>query len=881
MSHRVFGSASEVEAAKNTLMAFLSYPQEIHATAYSRSSSQDVATYFPATLRDCDHCNSTLNEKMFTQVAKTLLPDGGDQLRTRQVLENAKLLLETTDSNMAIFWCLAYQAFLTGTALEVFPAAFKFVIYARVPNRVAKAFGTSAYLATVKVLEATEEWGNLASDQPARERRKIAAYREETRRAIEAPVHDLAAEVFSLAGGLIPIITQRILLVSSEAEAEIWFEAVSNRGLLRTQDWCEIIDTWKRKKQRLPADLKSKILSNFSSSPRSPYFLRSILSYCDRLDDAEFAGAAAQALADNPDFTTPAELQAIYEYSLESRTFQALNVVEKSPRLLVKVDLQTLDWLYERRLLRPNLSSSLSKIAYAIRRNPSNSNYFGLIQAIEPLDGVLSDQLAGEVREATRKYLTSKKMDAAPRTKSALALLFLGIFIKHPEIENALLPVLQDAIGEDSTRAILEMAELLQSQSLTTLELWELVDKNRRFKEFALLPIQFCTRSQLSARLANVIRDYFLKILQEEVHLPSILFESFLLSVVSSLDKDTDLPAYLEDVLDLPAGIRINELNRVLLASLRSGQNLPVTQRIIDVLESRGIPLSSETKHQLLLQRANEGSLLDYGVLEGPQAEYWSQLAVIFDDVVHEINQPLLALGLSIETLKNTVSDDNLRASKAIAALDDARKLLATRIIHYQALAGEGNTSIWIKIDDLIRGVLKDLEPQAQSAKVKLSFETSRLRQEAFAYGPPFQLKTAIRNLVKNSIAAFTSENPNRSVVVSLFRLRAFSSQVMISIEDTGPGIPEEEQSKIFQRGFTTKAGRGLGLGLSLSSSVINSMGGTLKLDKTSPSGSVFLIVLPVSEGPVDLGATIHEDLPELDDTSQDDDDSSRNNEGY
>jgi signal transduction histidine kinase len=72
-------------------------------------------------------------------------------------------------------------------------------------------------------------------------------------------------------------------------------------------------------------------------------------------------------------------------------------------------------------------------------------------------------------------------------------------------------------------------------------------------------------------------------------------------------------------------------------------------------------------------------------------------------------------------------------------------------------------------------------------------------------------------------------------------------AEVLISVRDNGPGIPQKILDKIFQPFFTTKpTGQGTGLGLSLSYDIVKAHGGELKVETKEGEGSEFTISLPV-----------------------------------
>ena len=87
------------------------------------------------------------------------------------------------------------------------------------------------------------------------------------------------------------------------------------------------------------------------------------------------------------------------------------------------------------------------------------------------------------------------------------------------------------------------------------------------------------------------------------------------------------------------------------------------------------------------------------------------------------------------------------------------------------------------------------------------------------------------------------------------------NEQVHVSIIDTGPGIPEDVQQRIFGLHFTTKQGRvqfGLGMGLSICRQIVTRHGGSIELD-SRPGRTCFKVILPVRQ-PVG-GETARADL--------------------
>ncbi len=104
------------------------------------------------------------------------------------------------------------------------------------------------------------------------------------------------------------------------------------------------------------------------------------------------------------------------------------------------------------------------------------------------------------------------------------------------------------------------------------------------------------------------------------------------------------------------------------------------------------------------------------------------------------------------------------------------------------------------------------------------------------------QLQQVFINMVDNAIDAI-----NKDGVIRL-TTKGQDKGVLISIADTGPGMPEELQKKIFDPFFTTKLiGKGTGLGLSTSYDIVEKLGGRLTVKSELGKGTTFYIALPPS----------------------------------
>ncbi|HZC34783.1 MAG TPA: ATP-binding protein, partial [Chthoniobacterales bacterium] len=105
------------------------------------------------------------------------------------------------------------------------------------------------------------------------------------------------------------------------------------------------------------------------------------------------------------------------------------------------------------------------------------------------------------------------------------------------------------------------------------------------------------------------------------------------------------------------------------------------------------------------------------------------------------------------------------------------------------------------------------------------------------------QLQQVLMNLMINGIDAMKDGDGTRELAVK--SQRAENEQLMVSISDTGVGLPPQQGEKIFNAFFTTKP-HGTGMGLRISRSIIESHGGRLWATDNSPQGASFHITLPI-----------------------------------
>jgi signal transduction histidine kinase len=147
-----------------------------------------------------------------------------------------------------------------------------------------------------------------------------------------------------------------------------------------------------------------------------------------------------------------------------------------------------------------------------------------------------------------------------------------------------------------------------------------------------------------------------------------------------------------------------------------------------------------------------------------------------------------------------------------------------------------------VDVNDVISGVFKILAPLATARDIKLSSTLTQKR--IWVKGDRIQLEQVLLNLVANGIDAISAA-PNGVREISC-RSWASDGSALLSIRDTGPGIPPGQREQLFEPFFTTKQD-GMGMGLCIARTIVEAHGGQISAESRF-SGAVFHIRLPITK---------------------------------
>ena len=214
--------------------------------------------------------------------------------------------------------------------------------------------------------------------------------------------------------------------------------------------------------------------------------------------------------------------------------------------------------------------------------------------------------------------------------------------------------------------------------------------------------------------------------------------------------------------------------------------------------------------------------------------------------IAHEVNQPLGTILTNTETAELILSSPEPNLSEVKEILADIRRddIRASEVIHRMRgfLRRAPFEDKAIDLNDTMRKVFDFLSVQASARNVALYLEPSG--QPLQVRGDQVQLQQVIMNLVVNSMDAM-AEIPNGRTVIGRTEMNGGSSAV-VSISDSGPGIPAEKLKEVFDPFFTTKK-QGMGIGLSISRTIVQAHKGSIWAENQMEGGAVFRVSLPLA----------------------------------
>lgn len=222
------------------------------------------------------------------------------------------------------------------------------------------------------------------------------------------------------------------------------------------------------------------------------------------------------------------------------------------------------------------------------------------------------------------------------------------------------------------------------------------------------------------------------------------------------------------------------------------------------------------------------------------------ELREVTDDIAHDLRTPLMRIHgeaemAMIDAESNAIQQERL--GSVLEECDQMLNLINTMLEISQTEAGTKPIERHeVDLVALAEDVCELFRPAAEDKEITLNFTAEGAIP---VFGDPQRLKRAMAHLIDNAVK-YTGSGGRIDVDI-----RTEQGQAVVSVADTGIGIPASLQSEVFARFYrvdTSRTEPGNGLGLSLAQAIVRAHGGQLALESEAGRGSIFTMHIPAVE---------------------------------
>jgi len=274
----------------------------------------------------------------------------------------------------------------------------------------------------------------------------------------------------------------------------------------------------------------------------------------------------------------------------------------------------------------------------------------------------------------------------------------------------------------------------------------------------------------------------------------------------------------------------------------KGGEEIPVTLSAslitVDGKEIGSVGVFTDMREILKMRKELEDANIQL-----IQSQKIASIGRMAAGVAHEINNPLSAILIFAEMLKESLKDNEQQTNDIQEIIEQTLrcKKIVGDLLEFSRKS-TGKTSSF-SLENFLNKCLELLihKAQFQNIKVTTDFE----KDMPYLVGDMSQLQQVFTNLLVNAADAMEGKG-KLSIHARCERERGM---FVIKVSDTGPGIPETLRDKIFDIFFTTKpVGKGTGLGLGISQNIIKIHGGNISFECPPQGGTTFIAELPLRQ---------------------------------
>ncbi|BEP61901.1 ATP-binding protein [Variovorax sp. V213] len=281
----------------------------------------------------------------------------------------------------------------------------------------------------------------------------------------------------------------------------------------------------------------------------------------------------------------------------------------------------------------------------------------------------------------------------------------------------------------------------------------------------------------------------------------------------------------------------------------------PLLMLVVWWVVSRSLAPVARVRRQVASRQADDLSAVSEEDLPDEVRPLVQELNLLFDrvrhafdaqkhfvaDAAHELRSPLAALKLQVQGLQRApdAAGRDLAVSRLVAGIDRATRLVEQMLAlaRHEASMAAGAKPQPVDLAEVARLAISDAVAAAQARGIDVG--VSHADADAVVSGQPEALRMLLRNLIDNAVK-YTPEEGRVDVGIAMN-----GSAVELSVDDSGPGLPEEERARVLDRFYRSGEPQapGSGLGLAIVKSIADLHGATVGLTASPSLGGLRVLV--------------------------------------
>lgn len=350
------------------------------------------------------------------------------------------------------------------------------------------------------------------------------------------------------------------------------------------------------------------------------------------------------------------------------------------------------------------------------------------------------------------------------------------------------------------------------------------IETARQFSGQDLDPLDWQIQSAQSARIAR----------QDRIHLSATVPQhNWQVHYFASDDRAASRSWLVTALFVFAAGlafilIQVQRARRVSAALARSEQAEATLRHANELL---AVEIEDRRRAERRLKRTKD---------ELERASRLAALGKLAASVTHELGQPIAAMRNNLVAAELRSDGPNGLTTKIGGLVDRMEGI--TRQLKFFATS-ETESFAEVDLSDAMRASIALIEPNLAQSGAELTVDLPK--RVAVLRASRLRIEQVMTNLLRNAVDALENE-PDPKIRASV---GASDDEVWFEIEDNGHGLGEATLTDLQEPFVTTReSGRGMGLGLAISASIVNDHDGTMKAHNTGSGGAIFRVSFPVTQ---------------------------------